>query len=74
MSKATRIVKSITSSDMEKDVMLDLMQDAVGFVFMTTVKVGNIISGTGGTGILGTAVYVIVLLSFFLFLMFMIRL
>ena len=31
--------------------MLELMRKAVGFVFMTTVRLGGGISGMGGTGL-----------------------
>ena len=33
------------------EIMLELMRKAVGFVFMTTVRLGGGISGMGGTGL-----------------------
>mmetsp|Transcript_53341 Transcript_53341/g.107016 ORF Transcript_53341/g.107016 Transcript_53341/m.107016 type:complete len:555 (-) Transcript_53341:320-1984(-) len=63
IDKACRILTAITSKpsrggDLEeleeagRGVMLDLLKDAVGLVFMTTIKVGGLLSGMGGTGIL----------------------
>ena len=60
IDKASRILTSITAEptdlgdleDAGRGVMLDLLKDAVGLVFMTTIKVGGLLSGMGGTGIL----------------------
>lgn len=58
LSKAVRILNSLTKApemreDAGQDVMRYLLTNAVGFLFMTTVKIGGLVSGMGGTGILG---------------------
>lgn len=57
LGKAVRILRALTrapevSEDAGKDVMAYLLTNAVGFLFMTTVKVGGLVSGMGGTGLL----------------------
>lgn len=51
IKKASRILDAISSAP-ETDAMLELMRDAVGFIFMTTAKIGGPVSACGGTGIL----------------------
>ena len=51
IKKAGRILGAISSAP-ETDAMLELMRQAVGFVFMTTAKIGGPVSACGGTGIL----------------------
>lgn len=58
LGKAVRILHALTRApevceDAGKDVMAHLLTHAVGFLFMTTVKIGGLVSGMGGTGILG---------------------
>lgn len=51
IKKASRILAAIDTAP-EADAMLELMREAVGFVFMTTAKIGGPVSACGGTGIL----------------------
>lgn len=78
LSKAVRILNSLTKApemceDAGKDVMNHLLTNAVGFLFMTTVKIGGLVSGMGGTGILGIIsngnFFLLLLISYCLLLM-----
>uniref|UniRef100_A0A7S2RBB2 PDZ domain-containing protein n=1 Tax=Rhizochromulina marina TaxID=1034831 RepID=A0A7S2RBB2_9STRA len=47
IAKAARIVSAISGAP-DTEIMVDLMRKAVGFAFLTTVKIGGGISGMGG--------------------------
>lgn len=59
ISKASRILKAVTTAPETeemaegKEAMHSIMSVAEAFIFMTTVKVGGLLSGMGGSGILG---------------------